>query len=87
VDRPVQYRAVEPDDMLDVVFNFGRIRFVQLGVVRGEVAVRDDMVVLSAWLVDVLRRKRRRKRQERRDDREGGDAGQPNHKEIIGGMR
>lgn len=56
VDRLVQYRAVEPDDMLDVVFDFGSIGLVQLGVVRSEVAVRNGAVMFGAWLVDVLGR-------------------------------
>jgi len=42
--------------MLDVVFDFGSIGLVQLGVVRSEVAVRNGAVMFGAWLVDVLGR-------------------------------
>ena len=56
VDRLVENRAVEPDDMLDVVLDFGGIGLVQRIVVRRKMAVRDGLIVTRPRLVDVLRR-------------------------------
>jgi len=58
VDLLVQDRAVEPDNMLDVVFDFGGVGVVQRRVVWGEVAVRDDVIVAGRRFVDVLWRQR-----------------------------
>jgi len=68
VDRLVQHRAVEPDDVLDVVFDLGRFRLVQRHVVRGKMAMGDGVIVARPRLVDMLRRHRRRERQKRRNE-------------------
>lgn len=69
MNRLVQHRTVEPDDVLDVVvFDFSRLGVVQRNVVRGKMTVRDGVVVARTRLVDVLRRQRRRERQERRHE-------------------
>jgi hypothetical protein len=85
VDRLMQHRAVDPDDLLDVVLDLSRIGVVKLGVVRLEMAVRHREVVTGASLVDVLRRERRGERQERRDEQQSRDARWPNHRSIIRG--
>ena len=87
VDRLVQHRAAEPDDVFGVVvFDLGRIRVVQRHVVRRKMTVCDGVSVVRTGLVDVLRRQCRRERQERRNEDERSGAGQPDHKEIIGGV-
>ena len=55
MNRLVENRAVEPDDVLDVVFDLGRFGLVEMLVVRREMAVRDGMIVIRSRLVHVLR--------------------------------
>lgn len=69
-----------------VVFDFRRVCVVLRNLVRRKMTVSDGVLVSVLRLVDVLRRQRRRKHQEWRDQKQSGDAGQPNHKEIIGGV-
>jgi hypothetical protein len=85
MDRLVQHRAVEPDDMFDVVFDFGGIDLVQGGVVGRKMAVRDRLIVTGTGLMDVLRRQRRRERQEWHDEQQRSGASRPNHGRIIQG--
>jgi hypothetical protein len=88
MNRLVQHRGAEPDDVLGVVvFDLSRFRLVQRNVMRRKMTVRDGVIVaVSRELVDMLRRQRRRECQERRHEQQSDDAGQPDHKEIIGGM-
>jgi len=83
----MQHRRVEPNDVLDVaVFDLSRLRLVQRKVMRRKMTVGDGVIVAGFRLVDVLRGQRRRERQKRRNEQESGDAGQPDHVGIIGGM-
>ena len=66
----VENRAVEPDDVLDAVLDFGALVEVSTYLVRAEVAVGNPMLIVGgAGLVDVLRR-RRRGEEEKRDGHE-----------------
>lgn len=58
VDLLVEDRAVEPDDVLDVVLDFGGIELVQRPIVGRKMAVRERLIVTRPRLMDVLRRQR-----------------------------
>ena len=52
----MENRAVEPDDTLRVVvFDLGRLRHIQMVMMRREVAVRDRVIVAAPRLMHVLR--------------------------------
>ena len=76
----VENRAVQPDDMIVVVFDFRGA-----GAVMVE-AVRPEMAVGRSAVVNVLRSQRRRKQQERDGDQQGcRTCDRPNHGCIIRG--
>ena len=88
IRRLVQGRTVEPDDVLPVfivVLDFWAVGVVIVcgQLMRGEMAVRDGVLVLvsGAGVVDVRRREGRCERQERRDEtgRRGASQGTRNH--------
>jgi hypothetical protein len=74
IRRLVQNRAVEPDDVFDVVPDLGDVLALKNArLVRLEVAVYDGVavIVFATRPVDVLRRQRRREGQKRRDEEQG----------------
>jgi len=74
MQRLVQNRAVEPNDVFHVVLDFGDVLALKnVHLVRPEVAVYDGVAVIvtAPRPVDVLRRQRRREGQKRRDEKEG----------------
>ncbi len=88
IRRLVQGRTVEPDDVppvFIVVLDFWAVGVVIVcgQLMRGEMAVRDGVLVLvsGAGVVDVRRREGRCERQERRDEtgRRGASQGTRNH--------
>ena len=76
-------RAVEPHDMVDVVFDLGRLEGMAFELVWAEVTVREDVIVAGPGLMYVLRRQSRRERQERRDEEQRNKPGQQAHRRIM----